>query len=262
VTTGNKILKLRKSDNHVLARWAIPNGRWSAIKVSSVVHVAHEPRHGQGLQAVEDDGASIASYSIKYDGTTGFPQTGVGTTQTNPSGLMIDGTTLYYFFANSGTTARFLVADVSAPRTITGVVKTAGTQLHGGEMDTTTHTECYGDSDSLHLVAKFTLKEPVTARRRPGGDRHRPRGRARALAQLEDRDPRLAPARRAHPFEVRRETMSIDEVTSLAQAMQVAQQRLAELAKRREVLDVGIVGNPALQKGDLIEVTTRSWGSP
>jgi hypothetical protein len=36
--------------------------------------------------------------------------------------------------------------------------------------------------------------------------------------------------------------------------MQVAQQRLAELAKRREVLDVGIVGNPALQKGDLVSV--------
>jgi hypothetical protein len=48
--------------------------------------------------------------------------------------------------------------------------------------------------------------------------------------------------------------MDIPEVTSLAQAMQVAQERLAVLAKRREVLDIGIVGNPALQKGDLVSV--------
>jgi hypothetical protein len=46
--------------------------------------------------------------------------------------------------------------------------------------------------------------------------------------------------------------MDIEEVTSLAQAMQVAQERLAELSKRRQVLDIGIVGNPALQKGDLV----------
>jgi hypothetical protein len=165
---------------------------------------------------------------------------------------MIDGTTLHYFFSNGGTTARFLIADESAPSTITGVVKTAGTQLHGGEMDTTTHTECYGDSDSLGLVAKFTLKEPVTndvAQEAIDTDLEDELG---ILAQIEDRIHDSHPGAAAHPFQIRRETMDIEEVESLAQAMQVAQERLAELSKRRQVLDIGIVGNPALQKGDLV----------
>jgi hypothetical protein len=114
-----------------------------------------------------------------------------------------------------------------APRTITGVVKTAGTQLHGGEMDTTTHTECYGDSDSLGLVAKFTLKEPVAhdvAQEAIDTDLEDELG---ALAQLEDRVHDSHPLDARTRSSIRRETISIDEVESLAQAMQVAQQRLA-----------------------------------
>jgi hypothetical protein len=254
VTTGNKILKLRKSDNVVLARWAIPNGRWSAIKVSTGFIWLTNLDTDKVYKRSKTTGASIASYSIKYDGTTTFPQTGLGTTQTNPSGLMIDGSTLYYFFSNSGTTARFLTADISAPRTITGVVKTAGTQLHGGEMDTATHTECYGDSDSLGLVAKFTLKEPVAhdvAQEAIDTDLEDELG---ALAQLEDRVHDSHSGDDPHPFLIRRETISVEEVQSLAQAMQIAQERLSQLNHRREVLDIGIVGNPALQKGDLVSV--------
>jgi hypothetical protein len=242
VSTGNQVLKLRKSDNHVLARWAIPDGRWSAIKVSAsfiwLTNLDTDKVHKRS----KTDGSSIASYSITYGGVA----------QTNPSGLMIDGTTLHYFFSNGGSTARFLIADESAPRTITGVVSTAGTQLHGGEMDTTTHTECYGDSDSLGLVAKFTLKTPVTndvAQEAIDTDLEDELG---ILAQIGDRIHDSHPDDAAHPFQIRRETMDIEEVTSLAQAMQVAQERLAELSKRRQVLDIGIVGNPALQKGDLI----------
>lgn len=255
VSTNNKIKKVRKSDNHVLASWALPNGRWSAIKVSSSYLWLTNLDTDKVYKRSKTTGAAIASYSIKYDGTTTFPQTYMGTTQTNPSGLMIDGTTLYYFFANGGTTARFLVADESAPRTLTGVQKTAGTQLHGGEMDTVTHTECYGDSDSLGLVAKFTLKEPVTtdiAQEAIDTDLEDELGQ---LAQVEPRIHDSHPGDAAHPYLVRRETISIDEVKSLAQAMQVAQTRLGELNGRRAVLDVGVVGNPAFQKTDLISVT-------
>jgi hypothetical protein len=244
VSTNNKILKLRKSDNVVLARWAIPNGRWSAIKVSSSYIWLTNLDTDKVYKRSKTDGSSIASYSITYNAVA----------QTNPSGLMIDGSTLYYFFANSGTTARFLQASESAPQTIVGVIKTAGTQLHGGEMDTTTHVDCYGDSDSLGLVAKFTLKTPVTndvAQEAIDTDLEDELG---ALAQIGDRIHDSHPLDAAHPFQVRRETMDIPEVTSLAQAMQVAQDRLAELAKRREILDIGIVGNPALQKSDLVSV--------
>lgn len=254
-TAGNKIVKLRKSDNAVLARWALPNGRWSAIKASSgflwLTNLDTDKIHKRS----KTTGAAIASYSIKVDTADGYPQTGLGTTQANPSGLMVDGSTLYYFFANGGTTARFLMADVSAPRTITGVVKTAGTQLHGGEMDTVTHTECYGDSDSLHLVAKFTLKTPTASDVAQEAIDIELEDELGALAQVEPRIHDAHPGDAAHPFIVRRETIGIDEVQSLAQAMQVAQVRLGELNHRRSVMDVGVVGNPALQKTDLVRVT-------
>ena len=253
-TSGNKVMKFRKADNVRLASYAIPDGRWSAIKVSAAYMWLTNLDTDKVYKRSKADASAIASYTIKYDSSLGFPQTNVGTAQTNPSGMMIDGTTLHYFFANAGGTARFLTASESAPRTLTGKVATAGTKLHGGEMDTVTHTECYGDSDDLDLTAKFTLREPVTndvAQEAVDADLEDELG---ALAQVEPRIHDAHPADGAHAFLVRRETISIDEVESMAQAMEVAQTQLLALSARRQILDVGIIGNPALQKTDLVSV--------
>ncbi len=156
-TTGNKLLKINVSDNTLAASYNLPNGRWTAIKVSSSYVWATNWDDGKIYKLSKSDGTTIASYTISY----------AGDTQAEPTGIMVDGTTLYYFFYNGGSTKRFLVADESAPTTITSVVDTGGTAILGGEMDTTTHTEMYGDSDSLHQIWKYTMTERVLV---DGGD--------------------------------------------------------------------------------------------
>lgn len=243
-TSGNYVRKLRKSDNLLLASYAIPNGRWSAIKVSAAYVYLTNLDTDRFYRRSKTDLTAVADYSHTYGGVT----------QLNPSGLMVDGTKLHLFWANGGTTARFLICDESAPTVITKVVATAGTNLHGGEMDTTTHIHCYGDSDSLGLVAKFTLAEPVendvavevvdTALEDELG----------SLASTEPRTHDTHSGDAAHSWLARRETVDLTLITSLAQATETARMWLSKLARRRRVLDVGIVGNPALQKTDLVRV--------
>jgi hypothetical protein len=162
-----------------------------------VVHLAHEPRHRQGLQAVEDDGRVDRELLDQVRRHDDLPADRPRHDPDEPVGdddRRLDAVLLLLEQRHDGAVPD---ADESAPRTITGVVKTAGTQLHGGEMDTTTHTECYGDSDSLGLVAKFTLKEPVAhdvAQEAIDTDLEDELGR---LAQLEDR------VHDSHPLDAR-----------------------------------------------------------
>jgi hypothetical protein len=250
--TGNRVYKMRKSDHVKLAQYDLPDGRWSAIKVSSSFMWLTNLDTDRFYKRDKADASAIASYQHTYGGTL----------QANPSGLMIDGTELSLFWANGGTTARFLVCDESDPTTITKRVRTAGTTLHGGEMDTTTHTECYGDSDSLGLVAKFTLvavseqtsevySEVVDI------DLEDELG---SYAQSESRVHDAHSGDDPHPFEIRRDTVDLTAITSLAQATESAQRRLDKLSQRRRVLDVGILGNPALQVTDLVRVEDPPTG--
>ena len=254
---GNKAKKVRKSDNHVLLSLDLPDGTISAIKVSSSYLYFTRLDTDRFYQRDKTDGSAVDSWQHTYNSTS----------QTNPAGLMIDGTTISVFWTNGGTTARFLQCDESDPGTVTNVVKTAGTTLHGGEMDTTTHTECYGDSDSLGLVAKFTLLEAVDQTDEVYAevvdtDLEDELG---ANAQLEDRTHDTHPGDADHPFEIRRETLDVDAIISLAQATETAQAMLDTLAARRQVFDVATTGNPALQKTDVIRVedakvgTARNW---
>ncbi len=250
--TGNSVKKVRKSDNHVLATYSIPDGRWSALKVSSsflwLTNLDTDRLHKKS----KVDGSALASTQHVYKGVS----------QTNPSGVMVDGTTLYVFWSNGGTTARFLVCDESDITTITDVVKTAGTVLHGGEMDTVTHTECWGDSDSLGLVAKFTLVAKVDQTDEVYAEvvDSELEDDLGALAQLEDRIHDTHTGDAAHPYEVRRMTLDLSVITSLAQATETAQRQLDIASVRRRVLDVGIVGNPALQKTDPVVVVDDVTG--
>jgi len=244
--SSSSIKKVRKSDNVVLATYTLSTDHWSAIKVSgSYVYVTNLSTD-RVYRRSKSTGAAVDSFSHTYGSTT----------QLNPSGIMIDGTTVYVFWSNAGTTARFLKCAEAAPGTVTGVVKTAGTVLHGGEMDTTTHTECYGDSDSLGLVAKFTLLAAVSQTTQVFAevvdtDLEDELG---TLAQSEPRVHDTHPLDAAHPFEVRRDTVTLTPVISLAQATETAARRLDMLARRRRVLDAAVLGNPALQKTDLVRL--------
>jgi hypothetical protein len=131
-------------------------------------------------------------------------------------------------------------------------------------MDTTTHVDCYGDSDSLGLVAKFSLVTPVTTADVSveviDTDLEDELG---ALAELEDRIHDSHPGDAAHPWESRRGTLDLALViTSLAQANDSAMFWLDKNGRRRRVVDAGIIGNPAIQKNDLVRVEDPVSGSP
>lgn len=252
-TTGNKVKKVRKSDHAVLATYSIPDGRWSAIKVSAAFMWLTNLDTDRFYKRDKADASAIANYQHTH-----APQ-GV---QANPSGLMVNGTKLHIFWANGGSTARFLVCDESSPTVIEKVVKTAGTTLHGGEFDTITDTECWGDSDSLNLVAKFTLidETEVTTEVFAEVVDTELEDELGALAGVEPRVHDTHPGDDPHPFIIRRATLDLTVVTSLAQATETAQRQLDILSQRRRVLDAGIVGNPALQKTDLVAVIDPRTG--
>jgi hypothetical protein len=251
-TSGNSVKKVRKSDNVVVATLSLPNGRWSALKLSASFMWLTNLDTDQLSKRDKTTAASVATYQPTVNSVL----------QTNPSGLMIDGTTLHVFWTNGGSTARFLVSDMSAPNTITSIVATAGTTLHGGEMNTTTHTECWGDNDSLGLTAKFSLVTtstgtiPVTLQV-VDTDLEDELG---TLAELEDRVHDSHPLVAAHPWESRRLSLNLDKISSAAQAGDIAKFWLDKLGRRRRVLDVGIIGNPAVQKNDLVRVEDPKTG--
>jgi hypothetical protein len=91
-------------------------------------------------------------------------------------------------------------------------------------------------------------------RRRAGGDRHRPRGRARRAGADRRPDPRLPPARRRAPVPgpARDDGHPGGHEPRPGDAGRTGPARGAREAA--QVLDIGIVGNPALQKGDLVSV--------
>ena len=255
--TASSIKKVRKSDNVVLASYTLDTDHWSAIKVSGSYIYVTNLSDEKVYRRSKADGSAVDDFRHTY----------ASVLQSNPSGIMIDGTTISVFWSNGGTTARFLQCEESAPGTVTNVVKTAGTVLHGGEMDTTTHTECYGDSDSLGLVAKFTLVDvgSVTTEVYAEVVDSDLEDELGALAQLEPRIHDTHSGDAAHAYMIRRDTVDIDPIISLAQATETAARRLDLLARREQVLDVGIIGNPALQKTDTIRVvdartgTSRDW---
>lgn len=244
---GNRVKRVRKSDNHVVLALDLPDGQISALKVSANYLYYTRLDTDRVYKRDKTDGSAVSSFQHTYNGAL----------QSNPSGLMIDGTTISVFWANGGTTARFLNCSESAPGAVTSVTKTVGTNLHGGEMDTVTHKACYGDSDSLGLVAKFSLVAV--------GERTDQIFAEVVDTELEDElgikaqvQPRVHdthPADAAHPWLARRETIDLAKpAVSLAQVTDTAMRRLDILSAEREILDAGIPGNPAIQKTDPVGV--------
>lgn len=252
VAGTNRVKKVRKSDNKVLASFDLPAGNWSAIKVSASFLWLTNLSTDRFYKRSKSTGAAIDDYRHTVNSVL----------QSNPSGLMIDGTTISVFWSNGGSTARFVKCDESAPAVETGIVKTAGTVLHGGEMDTVTHIDCYGDSDSLGLVAKFTLKTAVSSTTEVfaeviNGDLEDELGE---LASLEPRAHDVHSGDLAHPYMIRRLTLDLSVITSLAQATETAERQLDISSQRRRVVDAGVIANPAIQKTDAIAVVDPKTG--
>jgi len=253
-TTGNKIHKVRRSDQAILATYNIANGRWTSIKVSaSFIWLANWDtdkihKHSKA------DGSSIASYTVTFEAVA----------QTNPTGIAVDGTTLLTFFYGMSGGNRFLLVDESDPTTVdptnalgvgSGVISTAGTNILGGEMDTTTHADLYACSDDLGLVWKFALVEPVDETVAVVVADVELEDELGAAALIGDRTHDLThDANPPHPYEIRRLTFDLKVITSIAQATESATRLLARYSQRRVTLDVGTIGNPAQQLRDMVAI--------
>lgn len=255
-TTGNKVHKYRKSDGAHLSSFSLPDGVWSDLKVTSSYI---------WLTSLSTD----KTHRYSKTGTAGpsYTTTVSGHAQSNPTGLFADGTTLGIFFLAH---ARFILVDETDPTTIdstnalgvtSGIVSTAGTSILGGEIKTTTHDRLWACSDDLGLIWEFQLTEPVTsavATELIDTDLEDALG---LLSGTMDRVHDAHPLVAAHPFEVRRATLTMAKtITNVAQAQETAARTLAELAHRRDVLDLGIVGHPGHETGDLIHVTDPVTG--
>lgn len=255
--TGNKIHKFDLSDGSHLTNYSIADGKWTAIKVSAANIWLTNWSTDKVHKHSKTDGSSVASYTVTYGGVA----------QINPTGIFVDGTTLGIFFYGK---ARFLLVDESDPTTIdttnallvtSGVISTAGTKILGGEMNTDSHAVLYADSDALHLTWKFNLTTPTTADVSVEVANQALEDELGFLSGLADREHDLHPGDADHAFEIRRETIEIQKLlTNQAQAYDMAIRNLALLSHRREVLDLGIIGNPGHQKNDLIQVTNAVSG--
>jgi len=226
--TASTVYQLAKSDNSVLASFALPSGRWVGMDVDAT-HVWLANWDTNQIHCYTRAGASVASYTLGSN--------------VDPTGVIVDGTTLYTFWYN---TNEILVSTTAAPTTITKTISTAGTQMLGGEVDSVTHTEFWACSDSLGLTWKYTLVEPVTTERTVYVEVTNDAVGVNSSPGLSAFETALG--------EVRRSVVRMDAITSLAQATETAQRWLSQLDHNRQTLDFGCIGNPAIQKGDMIRI--------
>lgn len=230
------IKKVRKSDFAVLASFDIGAIEWSDIKADASHLWLTRYDNGRIYKRSKTDGSAVADYATEYAG---------------PVGIAIDGSDYWLAYYGRNVMRKYAAgAFTTALRT----VYFSGTKSLAGDLDTTTHTELFATASELNLVYKYTLAEPSTEEVSVTVADVDLEDELGARAQAEDRVHDLHSGDSAHPFEIRRETMNVKVVTSLAQATETAMRRLAIVSAQPRVLDAGILGNPAIQRGDRVTV--------
>lgn len=220
---NNKIRKHLKSNDSVQATFNMPNLYWSDMKVGT-------------------DGIYAASYTedkiYLYNKST-FAQIDVWNVGDGPVGIGInEGTSqLFQLFTTSSTMYISTPDDLEA---ITDTIVMSGSRFYGIDADTTTDTEVYGVLGGQSLVAKYTLFEPVTTD-------------VSVEVVNDDLEAELG-VELDTGIEIRRFVLRLDAVTSYAQATEAANRWLDKIDQFRNVLDVGILGNPAIQKADMVRI--------
>jgi hypothetical protein len=241
-----------------LAEYSIPDGQWSDLKVTSNYLVLTNYGTDKVHLRSKVDGSAVSNHTVVGPG---------GNNQTKPTGVFVNQTLLGLFFA---THARFLLVDESDPSTLDpsnilnvndASISTAGTNIFGGEMDTTTDAHLFACVDSAGIVYKYELLQPTTkdiVENAIDADLEDELG---LLAGLDARHHAAHEEDADHPFEIRRETVEVQRLLdNRAQARAIAWNMLEVMSHRREVLDIGIVGNPGHQIHDLIKVTDPVTG--
>ena len=238
--SASKILKLNSTTYAVLDSFTLPSGMWADIKADgSVLWLANQTT-GQFHTRSKADGSSITSHAIGG--------------RSDPTGVAVDGTKLYFFFAASNKALEYDSSDLS---TLLRTISTAGTGIIGGEVDTTTHNDLFACSDTVGsgpgTVWEYTIIEPVdntvsvVAISGVGVVHPEP---TIPTGPLET----SYPPDGVHRNPIRRSILQLPVITSYAQATDTVLDQLDQLDQARLTIDFGIVGHPGLQKTDVIQV--------
>lgn len=226
IQSGNALHKFRKSDNVHLATYGLPNGAWSDMKVSAAFvwltrYLTHE--------------------LWKFDRTTVTPLTGYtladpanGALLRNPTGVAVDGTTLDVFYA----AGRSYLVDESAPTTVTSSIASSP-GMYGGDYDVDTHTELFVVSSGQSRTWKYTIASITETSTEVYAEAIDPA--FEALLESLSGSP-----------EIRRLRVHLEAIVSVADAQAQAEAMLARVNHFDRTIDVGIIGNPALQKIDKV----------
>lgn len=229
----------------VVATTTLADGQWSDMKFDGThLFLTNFGDDKLYVKTFVAGGAAGATSSHTYAG------------HTNPTGLYLNGTTIGLFF-NGG--QAFYLIDTGTPGTITGSQSTKGTTILGGEADTTTDVDLYASNQAGDFGAtaghiwKFALAEAISIDVVKWATDEALEDALGLQAGLASRVHDLHSGDAAHPWEARIATVELQTVNSEAQCQAVADATLVLRKRIRRVMDLGVMGNPAIQIGDVVE---------
>jgi hypothetical protein len=217
--SGNVLHKFQVSDNAHLASYALPTGAWSDLKVS-----------GSYVWLTDYDTDQLWQFDH-----TGSPLGGYGLGgHVNPTGLAINGTDIEVFYEEGHS----YIVDESSPGVVTNTVLSSA-DMWGGEYDTDTGTELFvvGSGHVWKYTVSSTTEISVEVT-------------AEAVNSSLETDLLNATGY----AEVRRLIVTLPAILSQSDAQNSAEILLAQVDRFGNALDIGIIGNPAIQKGDKVTV--------
>lgn len=150
-SANTRIHKVRKSDYAILDTFDLGSAlQYTAIKASaSFLWLSRWDGTATISKRSKVDGSSVATYTITYGGVT----------QVNMTGISVNGTKLAYWYDG---TKRALIADVSAPTTITDKISTQSIASFGGDWSTESGQDYfYMDSSTVGLIWKYQITSAV-----------------------------------------------------------------------------------------------------
>lgn len=167
----------------------------------------------------------------------------------SPTGLAINGTELWIFAGGE-----IHVVDEGAPTVEIDTHPIPG-QVGGGEIDSVDPDFMYADFPSLGVTYKYQLLIPGTPAIGGQAIDYTLEDALGARGGVEPRDHVGCPNDAdPHPFAIRLEVMTDDKLVSNTQAQDTANRLLARLSRRNRTVQIGVIANPGIQKGDPIEV--------
>lgn len=231
--SDNVLHKMLRADNTIIASYPLPSLRYTSVKVSTSWIWLAETDNDQIERWTKGDPPVFATaIDVVY----------LGVPQLTPTGVMVDDTTnrIYLGFQPHARLLELNLSDfVSEVQTFIRALPLPGTLSLGGDIDTVTHTEIYVGAYELGLVYKMTLFTAVDST---------------VSVEVADAALEATLGRDLTGAQRRRLVVHVDKILSVAQATETANRWLLKLSHYRDVLEVGVIANPGIQKADMVRI--------